>query len=116
MAHFAKLGKGNKVEQVVVVNNDVITDSNKQEQEQLGIDFLNNMYGTNDIWKQTSYNSSFRKNFASIGFTYNQYKDAFIDSKPFNSWKLNETTCLWESPIVKPDGNYVWNELHRSWV
>ena len=54
MAHFAKLGTGNKIEKVVVVSNDVATS------EQAGIDFLNNLYGTNDVWKQTSYNSNFR--------------------------------------------------------
>jgi hypothetical protein len=117
MAHFAKLGKGNIVEQVVVVNNDVITDSNGQEQEQLGIDFLNNMYGTNDIWKQTSYNNSFRKNFASKGSKYDKNRDAFIEEKLFSSWILNETTCRWEAPVVKPDDGkfYDWNEENQQW-
>ena len=62
MAHFAKLGVGNKVEKVVVVSNDVATS------EQAGIDFLNNLYKTNDVWKQTSYNGNFRKNYAGINF------------------------------------------------
>ena len=117
MAHFAKLGKGNIVEQVVVVHNNVITDANGQEQEQLGKDFLNNIYGTNDVWKQASYNGSFRKNFASVGFTYDQYRDAFIEPKPFNSWNLNETTCRWEAPVVKPDDGqyYRWNEENQQW-
>ncbi len=117
MAHFAKLGKGNIVEQVVVVHNNVITDANGQEQEQLGMDFLNNIYGTNDVWKQASYNGSFRKNFASVGFTYDQYRDAFIEPKPFNSWNLNETTCRWEAPVVKPDDGqyYRWNEENQQW-
>ena len=117
MAHFAKLGKGNIVEQVVVVHNNVITDANGQEQEQLGMDFLNNIYGTNDVWKQASYNGSFRKNFASVGFTYDQYRDAFIEPKPFNSWNLNETTCRWEAPVAKPDDGqyYRWNEENQQW-
>mgnify|MGYP003137983579 CR=1 FL=1 len=117
MAHFARLGKGNIVEQVVVVHNNVITDANGQEQEQLGVDFLNNMYGTNDVWKQASYNSSFRKNFASVGFKYDQYRDAFIEPKPFPSWTLNETTCQWEPPVAKPDDNqlYTWNEENQQW-
>jgi len=117
MAHFAKLGKGNIVEQVVVLNNNVITDANGQEQEQLGVDFLNNMYGTNDVWKQASYNGSFRKNFASIGFKYDQGRDAFIEPKPFNSWNLNETTCRWEAPVAKPDDGqyYRWNEENQQW-
>ena len=116
MAHFAKLGKGNIVEQVVVVNNNVITDANGQEQEQLGVDFLNNMYGTNDVWKQTSYHGSFRKNYAGLGFRYDQTRDAFIEPKPFPSWTLNEETCQWEAPVVKPDDGqiYDWNEENQQ--
>jgi hypothetical protein len=122
MAHFAKLGTGNIVEKVEVVHNNVATT------EQAGVDFLNNLYKTNDIWKQTSYNTSggvhslggtpFRKNYASIGYTYDQTRDAFIPSKPFNSWVLNETTCLWESPVAHPnDGQqYSWNEQNQSWT
>tara|TARA_R100001126_G_C4755309_1_gene115028 strand:+ start:215 stop:556 length:342 start_codon:yes stop_codon:yes gene_type:complete len=109
MAHFAKLGVGNKVEKVVVVSNDIATS------EQAGIDFLNNLYGTNDIWKQTSYNRNFRKNYAGKNFTYDESRDAFIGPQPYPSWILNEDTCRYDPPIEKPDGNYVWNELHRKW-
>ena len=117
MAHFCKLGVGNIVEQVVVVNNEVITDNDGNEQEQLGVDFLNNLYGTRDVWKQTSYNATIRKNFAGIGFKYDQTRDAFIPPKPFNSWILNETTCLWEAPVAKPDdeNRYTWNETNQTW-
>ena len=121
MAYFAKLGVGNKVLQVVAVHNDVATT------EQAGIDFLNNLYKTNDIWKQTSYNTvggihllggtPFRKNHAGIGFKYNESLDAFIPPKLFNSWTLNEDTCLWEPPTPKPDDGkvYKWNEETLSW-
>lgn len=111
MAHFAKLGIGNIVEKVEVVSNNVATT------EQAGIDFLNNLYGTNDTWKQTSYNSNIRKNFAGIGHTYNQTKDAFIPPQPYPSWILNAETCRYECPVAMPnDGqNYVWNELHIRW-
>ena len=109
MAHFAKLGVGNKVEKVVVVSNNVATS------EQAGIDFLNNLYKTNDVWKQTSYNGNFRKNYAGINFTYDESRDAFIGPQPYPSWILNEDTCRYDPPIEKPDGNYVWNELHRKW-
>jgi hypothetical protein len=117
MAHFAKLGKGNIVEQVISINNSVITDSNGVEQEQLGIDFINNLYGTRDVWKQTSYNANIRKNYASVGYKYNQTRDAFIPPKPFASWTLNETTCLWDPPVVKPDDGqkYSWNETNQTW-
>ena len=128
MAHFAKLGVGNIVERVAVVNNDVATT------EQAGIDFLNTLYKTRDAWKQTSYNTRegvhilggtpFRKNYAGVGYTYDQTRDAFIPPKPFNSWTLNEATCLWEAPVAKPeltqeqiDNNnyYIWNEETKQW-
>jgi len=108
MAHFAKLGIGNIVLTVEVVANDIATT------EQAGIDFLNNLYNTRDVWKQTSYNNNIRKNFAGIGYSYKQDLDAFIAPRPYNSWTLNESTCAWEAPIVYPtDGkNYQWNETN----
>ncbi len=111
MAHFAKLGTGNIVLTVEVVSNDIATT------EQAGVDFLNNLYGTRDVWKQTSYNANFRKNYAGIGYTYNQTRDAFIAPKPYESWVLNEETCKWEAPVVKPDDgqNYRWNEEDKQW-
>ena len=121
MAHFAKLGVGNIVQKVEVVSNDIATS------EQAGVDFLNNLYKTRDVWKMTSYNTfggihklggtPFRKNFAGIGFKYDQYKNAFIPPKPFNSWILNETTCQWEAPVAYPnDGQrYNWNETIKNW-
>ena len=117
MAHFAKLGVGNIVEEVHVVKNEIITDNTGNEQEQLGVDFLNNLYGTRDVWKQTSYNGNFRKNYAGKGYTYDQERDAFIPPKPFNSWTLNEETCLWEAPTAYPDDGkfYNWNEENQTW-
>ena len=117
MAYFAKLNSDNVVEKVISINNAVITDSNGVEQEQLGIDFINKLYNTNDVWKQTSYNNNIRKNYAGIGYTYDKNRDAFIAPKPFNSWILNESTCLWEAPVVYPtDGNrYKWNEEILNW-
>ena len=128
MAYFAKLGTGNIIETIISINNAVITDSNGIEQEQLGVDFINNLYGTNDIWKQTSYNTiggihklggtPFRKNHAGIGYTYDSNRDAFISPKPYNSWILNETTCLWEAPLPYPnDGKlYSWDEELINWI
>ena len=111
MAHFAKLGTGNIVEKVEVVSNDIATN------EQAGVDFLNNLYGTRDVWKQTSYNGNIRKNYAGVGFTYDETLDAFIPPKEFKSWILNETTCLWEAPVEKPtdDELYKWNEEDQTW-
>jgi len=124
MAHFAKLGTGNIVEQIIVISNDIATT------EQAGVDFINKLYNTRDVWKQTSYNNNIRKNFAGIGYQYDQTRDAFIAPKPYQSWILNENTCLWESPIPYPITNtqnkinefsnpqndlYRWNEQTLSW-
>ena len=111
MAHFAKLGIGNIILTVEVVSNDIALT------EQAGVDFLNNLHGSRDVWKQTSYNNNIRKNFAGVGYTYDQTRDAFIPKKPFNSWILNETTCQWEAPVALPDteNRYNWNETNQTW-
>jgi hypothetical protein len=118
MAHFAKLGVGNIVEQIIVVSNDIATT------EQAGSDFINKLYNTRDVWKQTSYNNNIRKNFAGIGFQYDQIRDAFISPKPFKSWLLNENTCRWEAPIPSPSSyrneqdklvQFRWNENILNW-
>ena len=111
MAHFAKLVVGNIVEQVIVVSNDIAIT------EQAGIDFINKLYNTRDVWKQTSYNNNIRKNYAGIGYQYDQQRDAFIPPKPFNSWILNEDTCRWEAPVAYPTdgGKYKWNETNLTW-
>ena len=111
MAHFAKLGTGNIIEQVIVVSNDIAIT------EEAGLDFINKLYNTRDVWKQTSYNNNFRKNFAGIGYHYDQARDAFISPKPYHSWILNEDTCRWEAPIPYPQDNnkYNWNEQTKSW-
>tara|TARA_R110000803_G_scaffold112358_1_gene180722 strand:+ start:976 stop:1353 length:378 start_codon:yes stop_codon:yes gene_type:complete len=121
MAHFCKIGTGNIVEKIEVVSNDIATN------EEAGVNFLNNLYKTSDVWKQTSYNTlagvhkldgtPFRKNYGCIGYTYDESKDAFIAPKSFNSWTLNETTCVWEAPVVKPDDGkkYSWNESTVGW-
>jgi hypothetical protein len=126
MASFAKIGLNGRVIAVVSVVNDVIKDSSGIEREELGIQFLNELYGW-PIWKQTSYNTNggihnnggtpFRKNHAGIGYTYDEDRDAFIPKKPYNSWVLNEQTCQWEAPITYPtDGQrYQWNENLANW-
>ena len=126
MASFAKLGLNGEVLEVVAVDNSVITDSNGIEQEKLGVDFLTEH--TNwPVWKQTSFNTlkgvhllggtPFRKNHAGIGFKYDSDKDAFIPPKPYPSWILNDTTCLWECSVDYPDDGkvYEWNEEDKSW-
>jgi len=116
MAHFAKIGLNNKVIEVQSVVNEVLHDSNGVEQEVNGIDFLTKLTGWS-IWKQTSYNKNFRKNFAGKGYTYDEDRDAFIPPKRYPSWLLNEDTCLWECPVAYPtDGQrYNWNETNQTW-
>jgi hypothetical protein len=126
MASFAKIGLNGKVIEVLSVVNEVLHDANGVEQESIGIDFLTKLTGY-PVWVQTSYNTHggvhdksgtpLRKNHASIGYIYDEDRDAFIPKKPFNSWILNEQTCLWEAPVAMPidDNKYNWNELTLSW-
>ena len=121
MAHFAEIDSNNKVVRVLVIGND---------QEHRGQDFLTNDLGLGGTWIQTSYNTRggvhtlggtpLRKNYAGIGFSYDQQRDAFIPPKPtqYPSWILNENSCLWEPPIPYPtDGKrYKWDEPSVSWV
>ena len=115
MASFAKIGLSNKVIEILSVHNNELKDSNGVEQEVNGINFLKNLTGW-PIWKQTFTNGT-RKNYAGIGYTYDEDKDAFIAPKPFASWTLNENTCRWEAPVAYPtDGQiYDWNEETQQW-
>jgi len=122
MAHFAKIDSNNTVETVIVVNNSDVSN------EQTGIEFIHSL-GLEGVWKQTSYNTfagehnlggtPFRKNFAGIGFTYDEQRDAFIPPSPYPSWVLNEETCQWEPPTLKPKGTdligWRWNEEIVGW-
>ena len=98
MAHFAKLNFTNTVVQVLVVSNDELLDSQGIENESLGVTFLQSLFGDDTVWKQTSYNRNFRKNYAGIGYTYSYDKDGFIPPMPDDggSWTLNEETLQWE--------------------
>jgi hypothetical protein len=115
MAHFAKL-ENNVVKQVIVVSNQDILDEQGQESEELGIKFCSNLLG--GTWKQTSYNGNIRKNYAGVGYTYDEGRNAFIAPKPYNSWLLDETKAQWKAPVDYPidDKRYTWNEATTSWV
>lgn len=109
MAHFAELDLNNIVLRVLVVANDMIKDDQGNEQEQIGIDFLKSLFGSETIWKQTSYNGNIRKNYAGIGDTYDLTRDAFIapTPPPFSNgdvWELNEETCRWFDPKAPANG------------
>ena len=120
MAHFAKLGINSKVIHVVVIDNNLILNADGIEDETNAIDILTREYGW-PLWKKCSYNTregkywnadgtehsdqskAFRKNYPSIGYTYDEDRDAFIPPKPYSQWTLNETTCQWEAPVAEPD-------------
>jgi hypothetical protein len=101
MANFAKLDSNNIVLEVHAIHNDVINNAEGLEQESIGIDFLNNLYKTNDVWKQTSYSNSFRKQYAGIGYTYDDAKNKFIQPQPYTSWTLDGNDD-WQAPITSP--------------
>jgi len=135
MAHFAKLGINSKVIGVEVVADADCKNADNIEDEQVGIQFLENIHGW-PLWKQTSYNTAanvhalggtpFRKNYAGIGYTYDEDRDAFYAKQPYASWILNETTCIWESPVAYPSVTeygdpvkpYVisWDETNTRWI
>lgn len=117
MAHFAKLDANNVVLVVDVVSNNVVDNLPFPESEPIGIQFLTELYEY-DLWKQTSYTASFRKNFAGIGYIYDNTLDAFIPPKPYPSWLLYTENCQWVPPVPYPqDGKmYRWDEETKSWV
>jgi len=118
MANVAKLNDQNVVIDVNAVANAVVDDLPFPESEPVGVAFLTEWSGGYTNWKQTSYNASFRKNLAGIGYTYDAVLDAFIAPKPYPSWLLNTNTCQWVPPTPYPsDGNmYTWDEATQSWV
>ncbi len=118
MSHFAKLNENNVVTFVTV---------GRQEDDGKELELSER---TGDVYKQTSYNTHggvhrlggtpLRKNYASIGFSYDEARDAFVPPKPYPSWTLDEDTCLWEAPVALPDDAdtvaYEWDEATTSWV
>jgi hypothetical protein len=115
MAHFAKIDENNIVRRVVVINNSVLLDSDGNEQESLGVEFCAQTFS--GTWKQTSYNSNIRKNFASLGYSYNSSIDAFVPPKPFDSWVLDTEIAEYVAPVDMPndENEYIWNEETTSW-
>jgi len=123
MSHFAK------------IENNIVTFVTVGRQEDDGLE-LELCERTGDVYRQTSYNTrggvhydqngvpsadqskALRKNYAGIGYTFDEVRDAFIPPKPYESWVLNEDTCLWDSPVPYPSngGMYEWNETEQSWV
>ena len=106
MAHFAELDENNIVLRVVVID-DFYASSGEQ--------YCHDLFGGN--WKQTSYNGNIRKQYAGVGYTYDETLDAFIPPKPFNSWILDVESCIWQSPTPIPNDGalYFWDESTLSW-
>lgn len=127
MAHFAQLDQNNTVVFVTAVDNSDLLDENGVEQEELGIQHIYNTIPDSNqhTWKQTSYNNSFRKRYATLGSTYDEVNDVFILPKPYDSWSLNSNTYEWEAPVpypgnhLNPEGDgiiyYFWEEDKLSW-
>jgi len=125
MAHFAEINELKKVVRVLAVDNNDTLNKQGNEDETVGAEYLSKEFG--GTWLRTSYNmvggthklggTPFRKNYAGIGYTYDETRDAFIPPKPYPSWTLNETTCNWEAPVAYPnDGKvYIWNEEITNW-
>jgi hypothetical protein len=113
MAHFAQIENGIVVNVIVVHNNELLVDG--IEQEQKGVEFCQSLLG--GTWVQTSYNGNIRKQYAGIGFSYNEVADVFVAPQPFPSWSLDENYD-WQAPIDYPaDGkHYSWDEANQVWV
>ena len=134
MAHFAKLDANGIVEQVIVVGNNDIKDNSGTETEAIGVAFCQKLVGAGTNWKQTSYNSSIRGNYAGIGHTYMTNvatlgvgsTDIFISQQPYASWAIGVNTAQWFPPTNPGDAptltsaemtagkRYVWNETNYN--
>lgn len=108
MAHFARINEYNIVEEVLVVDN---------SEEHRGQEFLADDLGLGGRWIQTSYNDNFRKQYAGVGYTYDEVKDIFIASQPYPSWNLDENSD-WQPPVAKPDDSiyWKWEESVTNWI
>jgi hypothetical protein len=114
MAHFAKISDG-IVESVIVISNEDCGDIFPTS-EAIGQAFIYSL-GLDGEWKQTSYNNNFRKQYAGIGYSYNEIADVFVAPQLFPSWSLDENYD-WQAPIERPaDGKfYSWDESNQVWV
>lgn len=117
--HYAELNENNEVIYVAYMDNEIITDENGNEVEELGIQHLHTHHGADRKWVRTSYGGNFRGKYAGLGDTYREDLDMFISPSPYPSWILNETTGQWEAPVTQPeltqeeiDGGYFysWDE------
>ena len=118
MAHFAKIDTNNIVTEVIVIDNqDILVEG--VEVESKGVEFCRRLFGADTKWVQTSYNNKFRKQYAGLGYIYDEPLDIFIEPKSYDSWVFNATTLNWESPIPMPSipEGYIaiWDEEDQEW-
>ena len=117
MAYFAQLDDDDIVVQVIAVSNNDAPDPAPAHSEPLGQAFIASL-GLAGSWVQTSYNGTFRKNYAGIGYRYDAVRDAFIPPQPYPSWVLDEDTCFWQPPVPYPNDTnsvWAWNETLQQW-
>lgn len=115
MAHFVELDENNIVLRVIVVHDNECKDQNGKENEEIGAAFCNSLFGGR--WIQTSYNHRIRKQYAGIGYAYDQQNDVFISPKPFPSWSI-DSNHDWQPPVAHPDDDkpYYWDEEQLNWI
>jgi hypothetical protein len=116
MANFARIDKDNIVVQLVKIDTRNNVDSEGVEREHIGAAYLKNMYGT-EGWIQTSFNKTFRKNYAMLGGVYDKELDMFLKIKMYPSWVINHENGEWTAPVQRPTDNnkYSWNESACKW-
>lgn len=119
MAHFAKLDADNNVLEVIVISDNDVGNLPFPESEPIGVAFCKSLFGEDTNWRQTSYNSSFRRQYASLGGFYYPALDVFVAAKNYPSWSFNPQIGNWEAPVPKPEApaNYVavWDEENLEW-
>jgi hypothetical protein len=119
MAHFAQLDEDNNVLSVVVISNGDINNLPFPQSDPVGIAFCQSLYGADTLWRQTSYNGNFRRQYAGVGGFYYPPIDVFVGPSPFPSWTFRATDATWQPPVQMPTvpPNYiaVWNEDYLEW-
>jgi hypothetical protein len=114
MAHFAEINESNIVVRVIAVADSDCGGGQYPQSDPIGAEFCNRLLG--GVWKQTSYNNNFRKQYAGVGYRFDAENDRFIQPQPFPSWQLDDNGD-WQAPVPYPtEGNYYWDELAQSWV
>jgi hypothetical protein len=117
MAYFAKLDNNNIVTEVISVSNDYCGEPTLDfpDTEAAGRAFIANTLRLDGLWKQCSFNNNFRKQYAGIGYIYDETSDQFVAPQPYESWTLDSNND-WQAPTAKPEGDYRWDEETLAWV